>query len=292
MALNSLKDFLDAYESGRVHTQRFIKNNGSIAIDNTWSDWSFASGQPAYDARIGVANTFTPFVAANNDAIYFPAIESGLERRLASVNVASNSAGTGQQSIQFVMYDLVGVYPLIDGDSTDTQLMDNTLTLPRYSSGEGLVPVLVNHIAPQVQACNGTMEYVNSDGVSRTISINLANNGVTKIVSVGQSGGGSGGYSIQLCGGCKGIRSVTSIQFSTPPGGLYAIYIYKPLIVLDNSDDIIQANKKAFTNKCLCINNGFLLPRIYDGAWLGFFTMSIGGARLFSIYGDITFLWG
>ena len=60
MAIRSLSDVNAAYESGRFHSQRYFKN--ASTNDLSWTDQSFSSGQPGYDARVGTANTFTPVI--------------------------------------------------------------------------------------------------------------------------------------------------------------------------------------------------------------------------------------
>ena len=57
MPIRNLSDTVAAYEAGRFHVQRFYKGANATAGDTRWHDWSFAAGQPAYDARIGVAGT-------------------------------------------------------------------------------------------------------------------------------------------------------------------------------------------------------------------------------------------
>jgi hypothetical protein len=74
MPILSLSDTNAAYDAGRVHVQRFYKGANSTIKDGFWQDWSFAAGQPAYDARIGVSGAFNPYIASKNDAIYFPGI--------------------------------------------------------------------------------------------------------------------------------------------------------------------------------------------------------------------------
>ena len=83
-----------------------------------WCDPTFSSGQPPYDARVGVPLQFTPCVAQKNDAIWFPGIPVGMERRLSSFTIWTAQA-TYNGPISLYAFDLVGYYPLIDGDSTD-----------------------------------------------------------------------------------------------------------------------------------------------------------------------------
>ena len=141
MPIQTLSDLNAAFDAGAWHLQRFQKNAGT-AHALQWADPTFASGQPAYDAHVGTPMVFTPCVAQKNDAIYFPGIQPGQHRHLTSATFWSNQ-GTYNGAGSIVIFDLLGYYPLIDGDSTDLQEADNTLTLPRYTDGEGVGLVIV-----------------------------------------------------------------------------------------------------------------------------------------------------
>lgn len=291
MSLVSTKDIAEAFSTGRAHTQRFFKNAGSTG-DAHWQDWSFASGQPAYDARIGDALAFTPFIATRNDAIYFPPIDSSEARHLIGLRTYSTASGNDQTSVQFQMYDLLGVYPLIDGDNTDPQDMDNTQTLPRYADGVGVRAILVNHVAPGVTAgCTTTINYVDADDAAQTATVYTSTFGAGKAAfSYQTTGAGTGALYLPIAG--RGIKSVTDLTFATAPGGLWAIYLVMPINTgISNQGGLAGVNQTVMTEKCLCVSDSFNLPRIYDGAWLGFFYMPTGGSRTVSIFGTASFIW-
>lgn len=63
---------------------------------------------------------------------------------------------------------------LIDGDSTDPQEFDNTLTLPRYTDGNGLRLVLVNHVAPAGASLALTMAMDGNGNITLTGSGGLS----------------------------------------------------------------------------------------------------------------------
>lgn len=292
--IRTVKDVVDAVDAGRVHTQRFFKNTNAITGDNSWTDWAFASGQPAYDARIGDAATFTPAVATRNDAIWFPDIPAGMERRLLEINIYTAPSGTTQVRIENQIYDLVGYYPLIDGDSTDTQEMDNTLPLPRYADGAGVRAVLVNQVAPAIAAAQMTVTYTNSAGVGgRTVDWFTTTYGVTKAAyTSGSTTSTEGPLYCSMAAGDTGIRSIDSIQFLTAPGGLFAIYMVKPLAAIENRHNTALASSSVVTERNFAMTNAWNMPLVADGAHLGFFSMTSGGARTYSIFGNATFVWG
>lgn len=283
--LRTLGDFNAAFDAGRFHSQRFLKNPG-VGVAGRWIDWTFASGQPLYDAKVGTAGKFTPLVAQGNDAIYFPPIGAGMERRLASVVVRSSSAG-GPGSI--VVADLLGYYPLIDGDSTDTQFFDNTLTLPRYADGAGVIPVLVSSVAPSVQDGIGTMTCIGTDGVEHTSPpFRFQNTTVNGLVSTvpANAVAGEGSLSLPLAGGALGCRAVTSLTYTQAPGGLAAIYMLRVL-----GTCLFNGNQSLATEKQFLLHNGLQAPQVLDGAYINLFYRYGGGASA-DFFGEFTFCWG
>jgi hypothetical protein len=293
--LRSIRDVVDATQgAGRVHLQRFYKVAG-LAGDSLWQDWAYATGQPGVDARVGNALEFTPFVATKNKAIWFPDIAAGQERRILEVNVCSTAGGASQASCCFMLYDLVGVYPLIDGDSVDAQIMDNTQPYPRYADSESVIPVLVNHVSAQLQVGTGVYSYVSRAGNTFTdVPFGVVNAGLGKSAAASSQAGTAtlGTFGMPLGGNSGGVARITSLQFLTPPSGLWAIYMVRPLMKINNNDGMLVAGSKCASEKRLIQHNACSMPLIYDGAHLGFFYMPVGGGRTVAIAGHITFVWG
>jgi hypothetical protein len=286
--IRSLSDINAAFDAGRFHVQRFQKNAGT-GHAKAWADPSYASGQPPYDARVGTAATFTPAIAQKNDAIYFPGITAGMERYLVEAQVWSNQA-TYNGPINMQFFDLLGYYPLIDGDSNDLQDCTNDLSLPRYQNGVGVHMVMVNHIAPALQNGLTVINYTNSDGVDKTITVDIPNNGQNIVCSGSTNavGNASSTINIPLAAGDKGVLRVNSIQHTTAPGGLHCIYLVRFLGSMVLGDNQVTAEKSFITNK------SFAPPRIYDGAWLGWFdSIALGTtARSVAWFGNLSFIWG
>lgn len=287
MAIRTLSDLNRAFDLGKVHLQRFQKNAGT-AHAIKWADCTFASGQPAYDAHVGVPLAFTPCVAQKNDAIWFPSVAAGEERYLHSATLWSNQA-TYNGPISVQLFDLVGYYPLLDGDSVDLQECDNSLTLPRYSDGSGVFMAIVNHIAPGLQNGLATINYTNSDGVDKTITVDVPNNGQNLVCSGCRTTAGavSSTWAVPI-GSDRGVRRVNSVQYSVAPGGLHCLYLLRPLATMVLGDNLVTAEKEFFGR------DGLRMPKIPDGAWLGWFDqMAVGAtARTVAWFGNFTFVWG
>lgn len=293
--IRSHADVLAAYDAGRYHQQRLIKTGTGQGNDTRWQDWAFQAGQPAYDARIGAANTLTPIVAVKNDAIYFPDIPAGMERKLHKLLIRPLATGISQATIDFVLYDLVAYYPLIDGDSTDPQDMDNTLSLPRYTDGEGLRLVMVNHVSPSTAGGTMILDYTDSQGVDRSTTLSVGVTGINAVCSGVRSGASTdtGPLTVSLGGGVTGIRSVNRVTYTSPPGGLHCLYIVKPLAQFTHFHDALAQGlfEKHAIEVDFALKDGWRMPTIKDGAHLSFFYRNNGGARATSFFGLADFVW-
>lgn len=288
--LRSARDIALAADEGRIHSQRFFKNNGTTG-DGQWHDWAYASGQPAYDARIGSVGVFNPFVATGNDAIYFPPIPAGMERRILGLDLVFSPGGIGTSSTSFAMYDLLGVYPLIDGDNIEIQPLGNSLGVPRYS--QGVQAVLVNHVAPALASADMLVSYTNSSGVSNSVTWRATTFGLNKVNYTTSGFGTSGPLYCALAGGDTGISRIDSVQFLSAPGGLWAIYLVKPLVNFEHHGaNPVLATPSSSIEINFATKNGFHCPLVKDGASLGLFFMPATGGRALSLSGQVHFVWG
>jgi len=287
-------DLLDAYAAGRHWCTRFIKTGAGQVQDTNWQDWAYQAGQPSYDARIGEVAAFTPVVAVGNDAIYIPPIAAGLQRVLHKITMLPKASQASQASIDFVLYDLVGYYPLIDGDSTDTQEMDNTQTLPRYADGAGLRLVMVNHVSPATASGRMLLEYTDENDADQTLDTNVPLLGINCACSGTRTTPSADVGPLCLPIG-QGVKRVNRITYSTPPGGLQCIYVIKPLAQFTHYHDaLLQADTSGIKSAIEIdfTKDGFRLPIIKDGAHLSFFYRNNGGSRSTTFFGDAEFAWG
>jgi hypothetical protein len=90
----------------------------------------------------------------------------------------------------------------------------------------------------------------------------------------------------------RGVRSIDSLTFVTTPGGLWSIYLVKPIAFISNRAGADLQFYPVMTESCFCTDSSFNLPVIPDGATLGFFTLGNGGRIITSIYGSARFIWG
>ena len=121
------------------------------------------------------------------------------------------------------------------------------------------------------------------------MTVGLPNNGQNLVCSGvrNSTATDTGPVTVSLANGTTGVRSIDSIQYTTPPGGLHCAYLIKPLATCLTGDHLVAVEKEFATK------NGFHCPRIHDGAWLGWFDcIGSGTSRTVAWFGNFTFAWG
>jgi hypothetical protein len=183
-----------------------------------------------------------------------------------------------------IICDYLMYYPLVDMDSVDEQFMTNTVPLPRYASGEGVMAILVA-TNPYVGGALFTLNYTNSDGTAGRQTIPVATNTRTNIGTVLQGDNAVTWPFIPLARGDRGIRSVESITFMAPNGGLAALVLVKPLATF-------TLPSTACFREVDFAKDLPSLPQIQDGAYLGMFVGNTATSIANNVLiGDITTIW-
>lgn len=286
MPLNSVRQLADSVaDDGREWQSFFYKIAVPAAGGGRWADCSVGSGIPVYNAYVGNPLEATPLIGAGNRGIYTgPTPEPGQEKYLHVMQAVS--AGTGVPGY-LLLADYLMFYPLIDGDSTDQQDMDNTAPLPRYTSGDG-VRCMIVVASPMTQVGSVTISYTNSDGVSGRISTAglVTNTVIGAIANTSNATTAVGALSpfIPLGSGDKGIRSIESITVSGSPGGLFNAVLIKPLAHLQIRENSTAAEKTMLPHSASC-------PKIETGAYLNWI-LNNGSANAPLLRGFLQFAWG
>lgn len=289
MPIRSLADLNAAYDEGRCHSQRFLK--GSTNVYNLWCLPEFASGQPPYQPRLGTQNTFVPCVMQGNDDIWYPDIDAAHTRYLHTLTLR-NSQVTYAGPASVIVYDLIGYYPLVDASVGDLQSLITAGPLPRYADGDGVMILPVQYIAPNSSATVAPHDlYVtDADGVDRVVSGSFyASTSIyqTAAALAYPLAAGANSSPFQPLGAVKGVRKINAIQFTSPQGTFYALYLVRPIATLTMGDNQLAAEKDFF------MQNGSRMPEIKDGACLNF-TFRVAGANNYatSWFGQYNFVWG
>lgn len=292
MPFTSVADYADYRDEGAWHQSTYFKNvTPAIGVAGRWLDLSSSTGHPTINFYASSPLTAAPFINNTNKAVYTgPAPGAGKTKHLHTLTVDTTAAILGT----FVLADYLLFYPFIDTDSTDVQVMDNTLTLPRYTTGEGVQCFVVSQgglTAGLNAQC--TIEYTNSDGVpGRTVTFAIIGSPVTgAIVCAGSNATAATTTQcspfIPLAAGDKGIRSIQNIAMSSAIGGVCAFVLAYSVASIPLFNNLAQTEKTFFSRTGRA-------PQIYDGAFLQFLITNSGasGLALGTFRSSLTFVWG
>lgn len=284
MAFRNVKAFVDAQTTnGSIVTTSFRKTvlGGGAG---TWTDLSQGGGSPS-------ANFYasSPLVASRLTS--YKGIWSGGDtgtrtKHLSNILLMSPSANLAAST--FMLCDYLLYYPFVDMDTDIEQVLDNTVTLNRYTDGVGVQAFLVAQ-GTYIGGGQYFITYTNEKGQSGRTSQLCISNSATLAGSLISSGNNSTSLSqfgcfIPLQGADKGIRSVQKIQFLTSNGGIAALVLCKPLasVLIREVNTPVE---KSF------LKDNLSLPRIYDDAYLNFLIYPAAAPTGTFVQGILDFVW-
>lgn len=239
-------------------------------------EWHCLVNGAGFPTAASIYNTGTnlAFQATNDSTTNAGGIDHGGNVSPATKHIIGASVGSAATTscpAVLMLVDLLGFYRITSVTTTGAQTLNNTVTLPRYTDGKGVMAFAWNTTTTAMGAATPTitLNYTNSDGTAgRTTPAVLptcktaAANGL-----ILYSGTGSGKYNpfIPLAQGDKGIRSVQSLALSVSyVSGEFSLGLCKPIFTLP-----IPAIG-VFTERDF-VNSMPSLPKIEDGAnlvWL------------------------
>lgn len=296
MGFSSLDDFInESTTNGKFYRADWNKNvfPTTAQTAGTWYCLSQGAGNPSANTVFG---TGTNLKFQSMDDTIAGAIQHGGNVSTDTkhiVNASAFSAAATTMPAVFMLVDLLGFYPITTTTTTGAQTLDNTVTIPRYTSGAGVQAFITPSTVYGAGTPTVTLTYTNSAGTaSRTTPSSPALPTETTAAPVGSitySGTGSGKYGpfIPLAAGDSGIRSVQSINFSaTHTSGVANLVLCRPLLTLPMTTIGVAAERDL-------LNQVPSLPRVYDGAHLCWLMYAGAATPVNSaFYGHLDFAWG
>lgn len=293
MAIRSYKDLVDAEENGQTFFGSFRKNLNAVTGVNSWFDVTLSPGNP-----LPFYYASTPLIGApmgqavNGGMPHNPPVENlGYKTYLKTLNITQGGV-TSISTGPMILMDYLFYYPFIDTGTTDEQFLDNTASLTRYTSGQG-VSVMAVQMAGLLGSGNPTFQftYTNQNGELKTSPRQTC--GTATLVgnlATANGGGFSGSASnypfLILCPEDTGIRSVQSVTFDSPDIGLLAFVLVKPI-------EQIALREVSSTAERTPVIDFFDLPVIADNAYLSIL-MNSGLSNISNgpYIGTIQTVWG
>ena len=266
---------LSLTDSGKTWISTFRKVPAATAtIAGQWFDYGYAAGNP-------IPNYYaaSPLVAAtleSDKGIIVPRMASGEKQWLH--RFALMSAGATSSTQPFILNDYLLFYPFVDMDAAgEDQVMDNTVTLPRYSDGAG-VQMMVVAQSGTVGGGRFAITYTGSDDVQYTTG-SLFCGAAQPSGAIVAAAGAVGGLLpfVPLNAGVKGVKRIDSVNFTVANGGLCCVVLVKPLDVSQTLESCSVAGiGSAVEKEALRLRGGIV--EIKDGAFLAFMGQGVAGS--------------
>lgn len=267
----------------------------TAAAAGEWHCLFRGAGNPGADSIMNTGTNLA-FQALTDTTANATGIQHGGNVSPATKHIVNASAFTAAATVApgiLMLVDLLGFYRVTSVTTTTAQTTNNTVTLPRYTNGEGVQAFFYNSNSTALGAAtpNLSIGYTNSAGTASRATPTTLPIGKTAAANglILYSGTGSGKYGpfMPLQAGDSGIRSIQSIQNSTSyVSGEYSVVLCKPLLTLPITTLGVAAERDL-------VNQMPSLPQIVDGACLTWLWYS--GANTptnSSFFGHIDVAWG
>lgn len=266
----------------------------SAAVAGEWHCLARGSGNPSSDT---IYNTGTnlAFQSVSDTTTGAGGIQHGGNVTPATKHIVNASAGTSSATTapgMMMLVDLLGFYRITTVTSTSVQTLDNTITIPRYTDGAGVMAFAWNTNATALGAATPTitLNYTNQSGTAGKTTPAVLPTCKTAAANglIMYSGTGSGKYNpfIPLAAGDSGIRSIQSLQLSASyVSGEFSVALCRPIIGMPLGALGVVTERDY-------VNGLPSLPRVYDGAnliWL--YGSSLATPVNSSFFGHIDFAW-
>ena len=279
--------------NGKFYRQDWQKSTFATTAQTAglWYSLQRGGGNPAADTVLGTGTNLA-FQALTDATVGGGGIPHGGDvggfKHL--LNAAAQTAAATTAPCVLMLVDLLGFYPITTVTTTGAQTLNNTVTLPRYTTGAGVQAFLTPSTVMGAATPNLSIGYTNSAGVAgkatpATLPIGNSAAAVTSIVYSG-TGAGKFGPFMPLAAGDAGIRSVQSVTLSASyVSGVLNLVLAKPLLTLPITTLGVTAERDL-------VNQFMAMPKIYDGACLAWIMLAGAATPVASpISGHLEFGW-
>lgn len=267
--------------NGQVHSCTFRKVPSQASTARVWADLSMASGNPPPNYYVGTELTAT--LLDDFRGIFHGDNKSPASKYITELGLTTPTAAFVGQ---YKLLDYLLFYPFVDMDSADEQVMDNTITLPRYSNGDG-VQVMAVAVTPSVGGGTFSFTYYNQNGVLKTSPVqrcNTASMNIASLITSASAQVGEKGPFLTLADGDTGVRSIVSLTNVVLNGGLIALVLVKPL--WDSA--VYEVNTTSEKHFPQHISNCY---QVTDGAYLNLIVLPAGSIAAGLLLGQAKFIW-
>lgn len=269
------------FDEGRWHTAHFRRVPSQASVAGQWVDLSMAPGNPQPNYYVG--SPYEATLLNGQRGIFAGSAKAPATQRIVSLSLCTPTAALVGA---YKLLDYLLFYPLIDLDDVSIQPTDNIVTLPRYSTGEGVRAMLVVS-NPTIGSGSLRYVYTDSDGIERTspdILLNTSADAPATVVTSQQGTSCTGQLFLPMHHASKGIRSITSVEVIAPNGGLATLVLVRPIV----DAQVFEINVVSQRNYVTELPHA---PAIVDGAFLGLVANCAGTVAAGQLTGNAVFTW-
>lgn len=284
--VNSVQQLVNAELNGQSRRYQWRKVPSQVTTAGYWFDLSLSPGNPVPKYWFDATPLIAKSIAQSTDGGLWHGPDTAPKNQYLRMTTAMSSSGTGLP-LPLILCDYLLYYPSIDDSLTDEQVLDNTVTLPRYTDGKG-VQVIAVTVAGRTGGQDFYFTYTNSDGVSGRTSKTVRQNTISAIGTIATSSlstlGMSGNPFIGLQSGDTGVRSIESVTMLGVDVGLFSLILVKPLARTQIREQTAPVEKDYLIEASD-------IPEIKDDAYLGWLTCPNGSLNGVTLFGDLQVIY-
>lgn len=296
MGFAGIKEVIDAENAGKMRNYVYRKTPSQATTSGIWFDLAMSPGMPTpkywFDAAPLTARAITQ--SADGGFYHGPNV-SPSEKYLRNIMVyGASTSTTSPCPVTLLLCDYIMYYPTIDDGVTDEQVMDNTVTLPRYTDGAGVQMIAVTTGA-RTGGQTFSIKYTNQDGVTGQVTPTLTQNTsalLGTLTNTNTATANGAGPFVPLAVGDSGVRAVESVTMNGVDVGLFSIILVKPLAQITLREISISTAATIgvpYEKDLLMFDN--TLPRIYDDAFLNYLALPLASVATTTFTGALKVIW-
>ncbi len=287
MGFYNLAELAAAMTAGQTKLTSWRKAPTQATSSGIWFDLSMSPGNPVPNYYAASPLVAKVMARSTDYGIDHGAGVSPLAKHLKQFMAISTTATAAP--LPMILCDYLLYYPFVDMSVAggEAQTLDNTLSLTRYTGGDG-VQIMAVEVASQIGGAQFYVTYTNQSGVSDRVTKTVPRNTQTvngTIISTASATAGAAGPFLPLQAGDSGVRSIQSVTFlGGGDVGLITLVLVKPLAY----HAVTEITAPAERDFAIDFPS---MPRVYDDAYLNMICHPVGTLASTQIFGLAEFVW-
>ena len=284
MGFSNFKELVNTELEGAERIFSFRKTPSQVSTAGVWFDLSMSPGNPVPNYYAASPLVAVAMRQSTDGGFFHGANVSPAKKYLRRSTIITNSA-TGLPLTMLLM-DYLLYYPFIDEGTIDEQVLTNSVSLPRYESGEG-VRIMAVSVAPRTSGQRFIVSYTNSSGVSGRTTTSVFQNAAAangSIITSSVNNTISAVPFLPLQAGDTGVRSIDSVTMLGADVGLFTLVLVKPIAQFCLNEQTAPVEVDYLLQK-----SG--MPEIKDDAYLNLLCLPNGSLSGVTFIGDLKFTW-